>query len=698
MHNKRLILIFAIVLILSLVIPMSLITVLAEEADYDIVIAADGVGSVNITLSSSIDENNVIVEKYNYSTLYNNEKVPYSAKNTAEGKTIITYPIGIDDILSYRINNDNKITRAGYIKYNDTEPVKIKYAEKEYKNFYYNYMNNNLDNAIKNNKESAEDSMLLNVNKKNFLKLAVGETFNLKAFRTTQIINNANNNFIIEPDFKFQVIKGDSVEVIKTDISRAELKAVKSGISYVKVNYDAIEIFGESAGIYGASDVNRTGLIAVSVDGDSGDIDVGLPINWDSEFDTYYFTGENGEINLTPSAADGISEVKVGGKIITPINGVYTATVNAGTTAIEVRSGDKVACAIFRAAKLNYEIQNLSKPNSPIVVGNKVGIKFKKIYNPIPKLAGIYNARISMGSDDEHPGVRIYYNDGTYTSKYTQNDIVTDNIIEFIADNPGTVRLSGGLIEYGGYSPFRTHRTIDINGKLNTADAESAESLQDIGTGYEAKVEESQWEGFYYYLRYNSILDDIEVNVLQVATDEMKTNSINDITEYKSANDYLPDEQTLLEEIIEKYTLLINEAMYKSEIIEYANKARAEMDSLKTAAEYAEEAAIFENYKTAALSEIRKAFDLGNYRVSERAEIEKLLEEYEIRIGRAVDTKEVDKIKIMAMADLGSIKTAVELASDKNKNIVLGICIPIGLIVVAAGVFFVLKTYRKRAK
>ena len=60
-----------------------------------------------------------------------------------------------------------------------------------------------------------------------------GETFSLRAFRTQQVVNGGN--YLLEPDFHYSVVSGDSVSVGDD----GQVTAKKPGFSVIRVTYEA---------------------------------------------------------------------------------------------------------------------------------------------------------------------------------------------------------------------------------------------------------------------------------------------------------------------------------------------------------------------------------------------------------------------------------------------------------------------------
>ncbi|MEA4893210.1 MAG: hypothetical protein VB085_11710, partial [Peptococcaceae bacterium] len=154
-----------------------------------------------------------------------------------------------------------------------------------------------------------ENNLYLNVDDSGYLLLDVGESKRLEAFRVWQTVEDATGNTFFEPDFHYEII-GDSVAVEKAGaVGReyAALRALKPGLSLVKVTYDSL-IFQNSNGIpiyYPGIDPENTRVIVVNVGGDAGDI---RPNIGQTEFDTLYFLEKLLEPEGTETPGPGFAE------------------------------------------------------------------------------------------------------------------------------------------------------------------------------------------------------------------------------------------------------------------------------------------------------------------------------------------------------------------------------------------------------
>ncbi len=396
---------------------------------------------------------NSTVQVFSQIKNYNNAEIMMSdSENNGDGTKTVRFDLP-DKMknYTYRVSAENKITKAGYIKTGDSE-LNITFSENDDPNSRPQY------DTSSGMGKYAEDSMLLNINSQNYLRLKSGDEYTVRAFRTWQIVNSTTANIIIEPDFHYNIVDGDSVE-ITGDGNTAVVKAVKSGVSVIEVTYDAIEIGGNTSlgGLYGASDPDRTGLFIVNVDGDESD-KITMP-DWDTEFDTVYFTGESGTYEFKPQA-DGEITVECNGETIERNdNGAYELTINAGNNIVSAKCGDTVEYTVIKGGKVEFK-------------DTENGFKINGLHMPLPKMAGVYNP--GFGSS-----VKTQY--GDVTSKGAQYDYINNN--EVSVTETGTLTDGVIYVKNMGYEKG-AHRSITEDGMGPNFNASSYEysfsSLPDI--------------------------------------------------------------------------------------------------------------------------------------------------------------------------------------------------------------------------
>ena len=353
------------------------------------------------------------------------------------GNGTSTHYFAADGGLSYRVSMEGKITKAGYLKIGNSATV-LHTEDDNLPTDRTDYFTETSDAAI-----VGDDSVLLNINQQNHLSLEPHEAKTIKAYRTWQIIDLTYNNHIIEPDFHFNILSGEdviSLEAIPDQPTTngsgnwQKLTAVAEGTAIVEVTYDAIEITGSSFdGLYGASDPSRCGLFVVTVGADAPGVDFGIESKasagsmvyaeankkpWDSELDTLYFIGENGEIKLSPSFAQGnITEVAVSGDkgesytVLEATDGVYTAPIVSGNNIIRVTTDSGTAYQIVRGDKVELKIKNNTHPGKPINAGDEVSLTLIGVHTPVPKIAGTYNPGYKSNTDGDG-GIHLHYSFG----------------------------------------------------------------------------------------------------------------------------------------------------------------------------------------------------------------------------------------------------------------------------------------------
>jgi len=292
-------------------------------------------------------------------------------------------------------------------------------------------------------------SMHLNINASNFLQLSSqGDTYRLYALRAWEIIEGAMYNKAIPPDYYYEPLVGEDVVSIVPDDDmwlshRSTVTALQEGTAIYEITYDAIDaystvnsaVFGAAApnGRYGAVNPERKGIAVITVGAIAqGDVKVHRPwdaagtfTSWDSEGDTWYFTGNSEEITVQPTAAN-VTSVQAwnpdaqddwvaltGGKLtLYPGNNIVKVTVQGGLSYYKVIRGNTVKV-----------VSNAG--NRPLQAGDQVQVLWGgniPAY-PLAKLAGIYN-----------PGTYNLYNAWDDTFTVTQA-MIDRSILDFNVDN-----------------------------------------------------------------------------------------------------------------------------------------------------------------------------------------------------------------------------------------------------------------------
>ena len=378
------------------------------------------------------------VQVFNQLRNFYTEEVGYSSKEEADGTTSYTYRLPKSNgNHTYRVSMEGKITRAGYLKLTSEENAKtdIVFGENENPQIRPEYDRTTTIGS------RMEDNILLNINSQNYLRMDIGETFKARAYRAWQIINSDTANIMIEPDFEYKIISGDSI-TLQQQGQNAVIKAVKDGISIVEVTYDAIEIGGNTnyTGIYGAIDPMRKGLFVVNVGGNT-ETEISLP-KWDSDFDTVYFTEETGTYNFKPTSSEPLTVTCNDTEVHVNADGSYTLPVIQGNNIVSVKAGNTTEYIVIKGNKVTVNIENKTSPGETIKQGDTVAISFDGLHIPMPKFSGIYNPGFGNTVKTSY----VNQNGITVQSNGAQYNFISNHTISMKVYDKGTVKLTNGYI------------------------------------------------------------------------------------------------------------------------------------------------------------------------------------------------------------------------------------------------------------
>ena len=415
-------------------------------------------------------------------------KIPAAeTKDNGDGTKSVTFnnvPYGS----IFRVSMKDKITKAGYVHTGMTEITVDWDGDVRTPTYRADYDPATLLGA------RGDDSMYVNVNYRNNLQLDVDETFQLRAYRIWEIINTDTQNRMIEPDFNYNIISGsDVIGIAPTDDvdgiagkSWLDITAKKEGTAILEVTYDAIHIVSDNGNrddfivntnnfTFNASDPARTALIVVQVGAAENDINFGFKLGrteaWDVEFDTLYFTGDNGQIQFKPTVISGrgsVSKVEVSSnkgarytELTADEDGYYTADIVSGNNIIRVTKTDgSEHYQIVRGDKITVtisEVAGTSNQNGVIEAGEQIDIKFNGVHNVVGKMAGIYNPA-GYKTNFTFNGEAVYGDGGQYTYPTYAHVKVT---IPGDAQNSAEYTLTNGYTTNGGWgSSAGKHRAV----------------------------------------------------------------------------------------------------------------------------------------------------------------------------------------------------------------------------------------------
>lgn len=293
-------------------------------------------------------------------------------------------------------------------------------------------------------------------------EMKVGDTAALEPRRIAEAITNPIQNDVEMPNFHFEVIGGDSIEVtpVKAANGRdttAKVTAKHNGISVVKITYDA---FTHNKGkVFGASSAVNTAYVVYDVNDNPADVTITTSLDSLRSYDTIYFDqGDTTPYNFTVDAKGakaGTVEVTLNGhKLTANAKGGYTAnlqnTANViGVTAKNAAGQRKSYYKVIDARKIEISIKNADKTKTVFNAGDTALISFKGISNPVAKLAHIYNPTMYSPTWG-NKGTYVHYinsKDGQeYKGVCDQYNLDTKNTISVKLAKSGVYNFKSGKI------------------------------------------------------------------------------------------------------------------------------------------------------------------------------------------------------------------------------------------------------------
>ena len=347
--------------------------------------------------------------------------------------------------------------------------------------------------------------IIMNAPDNKYIKLDAGEKFELYCFRNMQATNSGTANIYVDPDYKVEVISGDSVVVTDHYYAGAMIRAVdgKSGVSIVRVTYGPLDYLETGKRfVYSKLWEYNTVILVFNVNPQSGTtIDTGIKLR---EYDTVYYArsindvkrdnkDQYAEYTFKPTVTGGkLAQVSIHAPIgskdiwddsaaawknITPNeDGSYTAKLYDGRSVIRIAAEDgSLAYHVVKAYGLDISFSSDSADvkledgqfNITTDINDTVNLSFTGLEMPFPKLGAIYNP----GYPDK---TYLVYNlsDSQSTTPlelesmpHTQYNIAKINAVTLNFDSVDNYLLSGGAVHTSsfGYGEA-THRSITKGG------------------------------------------------------------------------------------------------------------------------------------------------------------------------------------------------------------------------------------------
>jgi hypothetical protein len=275
--------------------------------------------------------------------------------------------------------------------------------------------------------------IIMNAPDSKYITLNSGDEFELYCFRNWQAIHSESGNYYIDPDYKVEVISGNSVTVTNPYYAGATIKATGTGVSIVRVTYGPLDYLDSGGAPYVYSKLweRNTAILVFNVNPTgSATIDTGVT---QTEYETAYYTrsingveqditNQYAEYTFTPTVTNGTLKsvclhAPVGStdtwddsdtawtKLTANSDGSYTVKLTDGRSLVRVTAVDgTVAYHSVKAAGLditvNSENAQVSLNNGQFTVttniDDTVNISFSGLELPFPKLATIYNPAMEI--------------------------------------------------------------------------------------------------------------------------------------------------------------------------------------------------------------------------------------------------------------------------------------------------------------
>ncbi|MEG1608694.1 MAG: hypothetical protein RR348_02390, partial [Clostridia bacterium] len=291
---------------------------------------------------------------------------------------------------------DGKLTRAGLLTLDKTQASNVCLATETVED---SGQRGDYRNFLPFERDSLEDSLLVNVSGNLSQSMSVGQTFELKGYRQSQIASQYAEGVVVEPEFNFKVVSGDSVVVADSGTNCAKVTATKNGVALVQVSFDAIAIVRDGAQyVYGATEKSREVVVVFDVGGckDSGIVCLdkdGKAI--ESQYDTIFFENNTGAFDLVSNA----DKVECGGQVVTKSPsavggvGVFALQLCSGNNIVKLSNGvgDKYIVLRAKKIKINININGVDNVGQKLAVGDNMAISFEGLNASVQKMASLYN-------------------------------------------------------------------------------------------------------------------------------------------------------------------------------------------------------------------------------------------------------------------------------------------------------------------
>ena len=352
-------------------------------------------------------------------------------EDNGDGTKTAYYYVSGSDSYTWRLSDDAHVTQGGWLESvsEDREMTFTFDADAETNRQSHDFSKLGTTTAKRD-----EADLQVNLDPSGFKSLT--ETTRVRAYRHWQLINSDTANIMVEPDYHWNMLDalgGDAViEPVNGGNGSSNWADITPGAqdSFIYVQYDAMEMnhgnYGSHGGLYPATNPERTGVIVVGGTGvthGTADAQVAFSrpdgasttrsMGWDYNYDTWFYTGTDDQLDFTVTSTgtaevsycllgftDAFEPQSTGWLPAEQSDGGYTVPLQrfdslgngrGGTVILRMTDTTGVSYRLVRAAKVTYEVENLSHAGDPVMPGDTVRITFDGLYRSVNKIAGIFN-------------------------------------------------------------------------------------------------------------------------------------------------------------------------------------------------------------------------------------------------------------------------------------------------------------------
>ena len=355
------------------------------------------------------------------------------------------------------------------------------------------------------------------------------------------------------------------------------------------------------------------------------------------QVDALWFTLSNHDYTVvnTPVESAQLSKLNLGSKIKFTVGGVE-----------KTLSEDNLYLAHL------YRYEREGKPIALFVTTND--------YTAIEKItveAGCEFPSMTTATKGVGGGYTLYRTTETVT-------FINDGTGAFLTVEAAQTAAKAELAAYKNAADYREAEQLALTAILNEANAEieskdSVAAMNAVVATAKAAIDELKTNAQY------------EAEEAAAALAAAKTNAKESLETYKNEEDYRDAEIEVIGGILQNAWAEIDACADEAAINEIVEAAKAEMDEVKTKAEYeAEEdaAAALATAKADAKAELAAYKNAGDYREAEKAELAGILENANTAIDACADETAIAEAVTNAKAAMDVLKTDAQYTEEENQS------------------------------